>query len=61
MSALQISAKVVGSPHPVRARASVAVMPERTTFVFIFFLFVEVRNLDFTKKNKTEKNKLINL
>jgi hypothetical protein len=44
MSALQISAKVVGSPHPVSARASVAVMPEKTSLVFIFFLFVEVRN-----------------
>ncbi len=47
---LQISAKVVGSPHPVRAKVSVAVVTEKTTFVFIFFLFVKVRNSDFTKK-----------
>ena len=57
MSALQISAKVVGLPHPVSAKVSVAVMLEKTTLVFIFSLFVEVRNLDFIKK--TEKFKLV--
>ena len=52
---LQISAKVVGSPHPVRAKVSVAVMTEKTIFVFIFFLFIKVKNSDFTKKIKLKK------
>ena len=36
---LQISAKVVGSPHPVRAKVSVAVMTEKNDFCFHIFPF----------------------